>query len=241
MQNSKPADWIVHQCRYQLCREHCHCDVPRVAMATFTCYLLSRSVSFGNAGTDVIRECFPCTRPPLYRGRAPLSRGPGWAPSAYERPWQGSVSRLCSGALATDVWNMDGRGIWACVLGLVLSMWTAALRLPAWAILTPRGCWEMEAVHSSCVIGCRSSPFISFNTGVLTSMPVIDHRCPEASGCQSFESQIEMMYSVACFVYHLRWQKCSVHLFSLWTRVPKPSVCVSDKYIQASRMSILGT
>lgn len=134
-----------------------------------------------------------------------------------------------------------GGGIWACVLGLVLSMWTAALRQPAWAILTPRGCWEMEAVHSSCVIGCRSSPFISLNTGVLTSTPVIDRRCPEASSCQSFESQIEMMYSVACFIYHLRWQKCSVHLFSLWTRVPKPSVCVSDEYIQASRMSILDT
>lgn len=110
MQNAKPADWIVHQCRYQLCREHCHCDVPRVAMATFTCNLLQRSVSFGNEGVDVIHECSLCTRPSSHRGRAPLSRGPGWAPSAYERPWRGSVSRLCSGALATDVWNMRGWG-----------------------------------------------------------------------------------------------------------------------------------
>lgn len=117
---------------------------------------------------------------------------------------QRSPGRRCLGHL--------GNGIRGCVLGLVLSVWTAALRHPAWAILTPRGCWEMEAVHSSCVIGRRSSPFISLNTAVLASTPVIDHWCPNASGCQC---QIGMMYSIACFVgfvYHLRWQKGAGHL-----------------------------
>lgn len=64
MQNAKPADWIVHHCRYQLRGEHCHCDIPLVVMATFTCCLLYRGVSFGNAGVDVICECFICMCPP---------------------------------------------------------------------------------------------------------------------------------------------------------------------------------
>ncbi len=53
-------------------------------------------------------ECFLCARPPSYRGRAPLSRGPGCVPSADERPWQGSVSRLSSRAPAADVWDTEG-------------------------------------------------------------------------------------------------------------------------------------
>lgn len=209
MQKAKPADWIVHHCRYQQCGEHCHCDIPLVVMATFTCYLLHRGVSFGNAGVDVIHECFLCARPPSYRGRAPLSRGPGWVPSAYERPWQGSVSRLSSRASAADVWDTEGGSEAVC---WDLSSQSGQL---LWDILTPRGCWEMEAVHSSCVIGRLSSPFISLNTGLLASTPVIDHWCPNASGCQF---QIEMMYSIACFVgfvYHLRWQNGTGLLFSL--------------------------
>lgn len=221
MQSAKPADWIVHQCRYQLCREHCHCDVPESAWQPLPAISSIEACVLGMQEwpwfmiffyAHVPRHTEVVPRSAVVLGEPHLRTkdlGGGRCPDCAAVPWPQMFG----------TWGVVG--IWACVLGLVFSMWTAALRQPAWAILTPRGCWEMEAVHSRCVIGC------------VIDWPVIDRRCHPAVS----HLRVEMMCSVACFVYHLRWQKRSVHLFSLWMGVGKPSVCFSDKFIRANGMA----
>lgn len=114
----------------------------------------------------------------------------------------------CARAPWPQMFGMWGGGSWACALGLVLSVRTDALRRASRAVLTPRGCWEMEALRSSCVFALM----LAFATPPHSSASLRRGSChdqllvSESAWLSVMECRIEVMYSDACFVcfvYHL--------------------------------------